>query len=57
MTADDVDQPLYHIKLPIGFCYPEGSFGRNQLLLDGSITLSFLFILDITSVFICTLNS
>jgi hypothetical protein len=33
---------LYLIKLSFRFCYPEGNFGRNQLL-DGSIGLSPLY--------------
>jgi len=34
---------LYLIKLFVtSFCYPEGNFGRNQLL-DGSISLSPLY--------------
>jgi len=30
------------MKLPMYTCYPEGNFGRNQLL-DGSISLSPLY--------------
>ncbi|KAJ5776760.1 hypothetical protein N7520_000012, partial [Penicillium odoratum] len=33
---------LYLIKLNSRYCYPEGNFGRNQLL-DGSISLSPLY--------------
>ena len=33
---------LYLIKLESRHCYPEGNFGRNQLL-DGSISLSPLY--------------
>ncbi|KAJ6141355.1 hypothetical protein N7470_010079 [Penicillium chermesinum] len=38
-NAHASNHSLYLIKLNSRYCYPEGNFGRNQLL-DGSISLS-----------------